>query len=220
MSGSNHAVRRSYFSDDSRELACGALVDEVLEQVAEGDGERLNDHQQHCPHCQAAITEFNRIWSPVRRLADEPVPVPRRIRASVMHEVEKLVHDVGYTLQLTDQGAIRVAARVVAAIARGVARRVPGVRFVLGRTTQSHVADLITTATGSRRHPDSGVGVLGRTAVIDLAVAVTYGEQVHHIAHEIQRRVKAELQNNIGLQTIAVNVTVDDVLLAPGDHPG
>ena len=61
---------------------------------------------------------------------------------------------------------------------------------------------------------------MGRTAVIDLAVAVTYGEQVHHIAHEIQRRVKAELQNNIGLQSIAVNVTVDDVLLAPGDHPG
>jgi hypothetical protein len=109
MSGSNHAVRRSYFSDDSRELACGALVDEVLEQVAEGDGERLNDHQQNCPHCQAAITEFNRIWSPVRRLAEEPVPVPRRFRASVMHEVERLVHDVGYTLQLTDQGAIRVA---------------------------------------------------------------------------------------------------------------
>jgi uncharacterized alkaline shock family protein YloU len=137
-----------------------------------------------------------------------------------MHEVERLVHDVGYTLQLTDQGAIRVASRVVAAIARGVARRVPGVRFVIGRTTQSHVADLIATATGSRRHPDSTVGVLGRTAVIDLAVAVTYGEEVHHIAQEIQRRVKAELQNNIGLQTIAVNVTIDDVLLAPADHPG
>ena len=49
---------------------------------------------------------------------------------------------------------------------------------------------------------------------------MTYGEQVHHIAQEIQRRVKAELQNNIGLQTIAVNVTIDDVLLAPADHPG
>lgn len=61
---------------------------------------------------------------------------------------------------------------------------------------------------------------MGRTAVIDLAVAVTYGEQVHHIAQEIQRRDKAELQNNIGLQTIAVNVTIDDVLLAPADHPG
>ena len=50
MSGSNHAVRRSYFSDDSRELACGALVDEVLEQVAGDDGERLNDHQQNCKY--------------------------------------------------------------------------------------------------------------------------------------------------------------------------
>ena len=187
-------MRRSYFSDDSRELACGALVDEVLEQVAEGDGERLNDHQQHCPHCQAAITEFIGIWSPVRRLADEPVPVPRRFRASVMREVDKLGSRRRLHPPTHRAGAIRVAARVVATIARDVARRVPGVRFVLGRTTQSHIADLITTATGGRRHPNSGVGVLGRTAVIDLAVAVTYGEQVHHVAHEIQRRVKAELQ--------------------------
>jgi uncharacterized alkaline shock family protein YloU len=213
MTGSNPAPRESYFSDDSRELACGAVVDEVLEQVADGDGEHLGDHQQHCPHCQAAITEFTRIWSPVRRLADEPVSVPHRLQASVMRQVDKLVHDVGYTLDLTDAGAMRVAARVIAIIARDVARRVPGVRMVLARTTQSPMTDLLDTR--NHRHPPGGVGVLGRTAVIDLAVAVTYGEQVHHVAHEVQRRVTADLQNNVGLQTITVNVTVDDVLPSP-----
>lgn len=213
MTGSNHAPRQSYFSDHPHELACGALVDEVLEQVADGDGDRLTDHQQHCPHCQAAITEFTRIWSPVRQLADEPVRVPHRLKASVMRQVDKLVHDIGYTLELSDAGAMRVAARVIAAIARDAAHRVPSVRMVLGCTTQSPVTNLLGTR--DHRPLTGGVGVLGRTAVIDLAVAVTYGEQLHHVAHEIQRRVKAELQNNVGLQAIVVNVTVDDVLPGP-----
>ena len=210
MTGSNPAPRGRYFSDDSRELACGALVDDVLEHVADGDGDHLGDHRQHCPHCQAAITEFTRIWSPVRRLADEPVHVPHRLKTSVMRHVDKLVHDIGYTLDLTDAGAMRVATRVIAAIARDAARRVPGVRMVLARTTQSPMTDPLDT-----RNPNAEVGVLGRTTVVDLAVAVTYGQQVHHVAQEIQRRVTAELQHNVGLQTITVNVTVDDVLPGP-----
>jgi len=215
MTGSNHAARGSYFSDGSRELACGAAVDDVLEQVADGDGEPLSEHQQHCAHCQAAIREFINIWAPVRELADQPVTVPHRLQASVMHQIDKLVQDVWYTLELTDDGAMRVAARVVATIARDTARRVRGVRVVLGRTTDTRVADLVAKATRRHRHQNAGIGVLGRTAVIDLAVAVTYGEQVHQVAHEIQRRVKAELQENLGLQTILVNVTVDDVLPRP-----
>jgi len=141
--------------------------------------------------------------------------VPHRLQASVMHQIDKLVQDVWYTLELTDDGAMRVAARVVATIARDTARRVRGVRVVLGRTTDTRVADLVAKATRRHRHQNAGIGVLGRTAVIDLAVAVTYGEQVHQVAHEIQRRVKAELQENLGLQTILVNVTVDDVLPRP-----
>jgi uncharacterized alkaline shock family protein YloU len=219
VTGSNRAARGSYFSDDSRELVCGAAVDEILEQVADGHGAQLSEHQQHCAHCQAAIREFTTIWEPIRQLANEPVTVPQRLQASVMRQVDKLVHDIWYTLELTDDGAMRVAARVVATIARDTARRVPGVRVVLGRTTESRVADLVAKATRRHRHPNAGVGVLGRTAVIDLAVAVTSGEQVHQVAHEIQRRVKAELQENLGLQTIAVNVIVDDVLPRPENRP-
>ena len=54
--------------------------------------------------------------------------------------------------------------------------------------------------------------MLGRTAVVDLAVAVTYGTPAHEVAREIQQHVIATLRDHIGLQAVAVNVTVDDVL--------
>jgi uncharacterized alkaline shock family protein YloU len=56
------------------------------------------------------------------------------------------------------------------------------------------------------------VGVLGRTAVVDLAVAVSYGDSAHAVAREIQQHVIAALRDRVGLQTVVVNVTVDDIL--------
>jgi uncharacterized alkaline shock family protein YloU len=209
-------ARRLLDSASSR-LACGAEVDELLEQVADGEGDRLNEHQRGCPHCQAAIAEFTLLWAPVREYARRPVSVPLRLRNTVLTEVDRLVHDVWYTLQRTDTGTIRVAARVVAAIARDAAGRVPGVRVALGRSTESRIARRVARATSGHLHPDAAVGVLGRTAVIELALAVSYGEPVHEVAHQVQRRVIRELEENIGLQSVSVNVVVDDVLPKPAE---
>jgi uncharacterized alkaline shock family protein YloU len=202
---------RRLLDSASQQLACGAEVDELLEQVADGDADRLNSHQRSCPHCQAAIAEFRALWAPVQEYARQPVRLPQRLRASVLKQVDRLVHDVWYTLQLTDTGTIRVAARVVATIARDAASRVPGVRVALGRSTESRIAQLVARATSGHLHPHAAVGVLGRTAVIDLALAVSYGEPVHEVALQVQRRVIAELKESIGLQSVTVNVTVDDV---------
>jgi uncharacterized alkaline shock family protein YloU len=122
-----------------------------------------------------------------------------------------LVRDVWYTLQATNLGFIRIAARIVAALARDTARLVPGVRVAFGRSTHSKPAALTGQATVGRHHPRAAVGVLGRTAVVDLAVAVTYGDPVHEVARDIQHRVIATLRDQIGLQTVVVNVTVDDI---------
>ena len=62
------------------------------------------------------------------------------------------------------------------------------------------------------------MGVLGRTAVVDLAVAVTYGDPVHEVARDIQQHVIAALRRHIGLQTVVVNVIVDDVLDGDGEQ--
>ena len=193
-------------------LPCGADVDALLEQVADGHAADLDAHQQECVHCQAALAEFAALWAPVADTAARPVPVPAGLTAAVMSQIRVLVRDVWYTLQTTELGVVRIAARIVATLARDSARMVPGVRVALGRSTHSRLAELAEQASLSHRHPHAAVGVLGRTAVVDLAVAVSYGDPVHDVARDIQRHVIATLRENLGLQTIAVNVTVDDIL--------
>jgi uncharacterized alkaline shock family protein YloU len=197
---------------DTATLPCGAEVDLLLEQVADGRAAGLEAHQRECVHCQAALRELAALWDPVTALAAVPVPAPLGLTASVMSQIRVLVRDVWYTLQTTNLGTIRIAARTVAALARDTARMVPGVRVALGRSTNSKLAGLAESATFQHRHPHAAVGVLGRTAVVDLAVAVTYGTPVHEVAREIQQHVIATLRDHIGLQAVAVNVTVDDVL--------
>ena len=67
-------------------LACGAGVDLLLEQIADGRGADLDAHQRQCVHCQAAITEFTVIWEPVAELASTPVPAPPGLTAAVMSQ--------------------------------------------------------------------------------------------------------------------------------------
>jgi uncharacterized alkaline shock family protein YloU len=197
---------------DAVTLPCGAEVDSLLEQVADGHAGDLDAHQLDCVHCRAAIAEFAELWAPVAETAATPVPAPPGLAAAVMRQIRALVSDVWYTLQATDLGTIRIAARIVATIARDSARMVPGVRVALGRSTHGKVAALAEQATLGHRHPDAAVGVLGRTAVIDLAVAVSYGDPVPEVARDIQQRVITALRHTIGLQTVVVNVIVDDVL--------
>jgi uncharacterized alkaline shock family protein YloU len=193
-------------------LPCGADVDLLLEQVADGRGADRDAHQQRCVHCQAALSEFTALWAPVTELTAAPIPAPPGLAAAVMSQIRFLVRDIWYTLEITESGTIRIAARIVAALARDCARMIPGVRVALGRSTQGKIAALAEKATFGHRHPHAAVGVLGRTAVVDLAVAVTYDDPAHKVARDIQRQVIATLRDQVGLQSVKVNVTVDDIL--------
>ena len=199
-------------SGANEHLACGADVDELLEQAADGCATQFTSHQQGCPYCQAALREFGRVWESVRRLAAEQVAVPAALKSAVASQIRKLVADIWYTLQLSDVGTIRIAARVVARIAREAASDVAGVRVAFGRSTQSRMASRVESATLQHRHPHAAVGVLGRTAVVDLAIAVDYGDQLDAVAREVQRRAVAELRSKAGLRDATVNVIVDDVI--------
>ena len=202
-----HDVRQ-LLSGTTRHLACGASIDELLEQAADGHAGQLTDHQRHCLHCRPALKEFSRVWEPVRSLAAEHVAVPATLKTAVASQIRKLVADVWYTFHLTDTGAIRIAGRVVATIARETARNVPGVRAAFSRSTTAGPAEKATL----RHHdPHAAVGVLGRTAVVDLAIAARYGTQLDAIARQVQHRAIAELRAKTGLHDVTVNVTVDDV---------
>jgi uncharacterized alkaline shock family protein YloU len=197
---------------DDASLPCGADVDLLLEQAAQGRGADRDAHQQHCVHCQAALGEFTASWRPVAELAATPVSAPPGLVATVMSQVRRLVHDTWYTLESTEVGAVRIAARIVAVLARDSARMIPGVRVALGRSTHGKVATLVEQATFGHRHPDAAVGVVGRTAVVDLAVAIGYGDPAHQVVREIQRQVMATLRDQVGLRDVTVNVTIDDVV--------
>jgi uncharacterized alkaline shock family protein YloU len=205
-----HDVRQ-LLSGTTRHLACGADIDELLEQAADGHASQLTGHQRHCLHCRAALQEFSRLWAPVRSLAAEHVAVPATLKTAVASQIRKLIADVWHTLQLNDTGAIRIAAHVIATIAREAARNVPGVRAAFGRSTHSTTASPAGKAT-PRHHPHAAAGVLGRTAVVDLAIAARYGGQLDAIAREVQQRAIADLRAKAGLHDAIVNVTVDDVI--------
>jgi uncharacterized alkaline shock family protein YloU len=206
-----HDVRQ-LLSGTTSHLACGADIDELLEQAADGHAGQLTDHQRHCLHCQAALKEFSHVWEPVRSLATEHVTVPPTLKTAVASQIRKLIADVWYTFYLGDSGAIRIAARVVATIAREAARNVPGVQAAFGRSTHSTTAGPAEKATLRHHHPRAAVGVLGRTAVVDLAIAAQYGTQLDTIAREVQQRAIAELGAKTGLHDVTVNVTIDDVV--------
>jgi uncharacterized alkaline shock family protein YloU len=193
-------------------LACGAELDLLLEQVADGRGRDWDDHQAQCVHCQAALSELVILWNPVAELAVAPVAPPPGLIAGVMSQIRTLIRDTWYTLEVTETGAIRIAARIVATLARDSARLIPGVRVALGRSTRDRLAALAEKATFGHHHPHAAVGVLGRTAVVDLAVAVSFEHPVHEVARNIQRQVTATLRDQVGLQSVTVNVTVDDIL--------
>jgi uncharacterized alkaline shock family protein YloU len=205
-----HPAARELLS--SATLACGADVDLLLQQVADGRGASRDDHQRQCVHCQAALTEFTVLWRPVAELAAVPVPSPPGLVTAVMNQVRTQVRNVWYTLETTDTGMIRIAARILAALARDCARLIPGVRVALGRSTDGRAAALAGKATDGHRYPDAAVGVLGRTATVDLAVAVTGDDPVHVVARDIQREVIATLRRQAGLRNVTVNVTVDDIV--------
>jgi uncharacterized alkaline shock family protein YloU len=198
-------------------LACDADVDILLEQVADGHAGQLTDHQRDCVHCRAAIGELNALWSPVRELATAPVPPPPGLATAVIGRIRGLVRDVGYTLEMTDGGAIRIAARIVAALARDSASRVPGVRLALGRTTHGALSALAQHTMPAERRAGTAAGVLGRTAVVDLTIAVNYDRPVHHVARDIQKQVAAALRNDLGLRAATVNVVIGDILDAAGE---
>jgi uncharacterized alkaline shock family protein YloU len=198
-----------------RQAPCGADIDDLLEQVAEGHASERDEHQADCLHCQAALIEIAAVWAPVQRLADQPVATPAGILAAVMRHVDRLTQDMCRTLDQTDIGAITVAARVVATIARRAALRVPGVRVAFGRSTSATAPQAAAAGTRQHRHPHAAAGVMGRTAVVDLALTVTHGQSIDHIARQVQQRVIADLRSGLGLQHVAVNITVDDVLPPP-----
>jgi hypothetical protein len=72
-------------------LPCGADLDALVGQVADGVPGGDPAHQAGCPHCQAALALIEELWSLAGQLARERVEAPDRIDAVVMGRIQRAI---------------------------------------------------------------------------------------------------------------------------------
>ena len=183
-------------------LPCGAAVDDLIGQVTDGATAQRTPHQADCPHCQAALAEYDRLWGPVQDLVDAPVPVPDSILEHAMRAIRTAGTNIGYGTVHTDKGDNRIADRVVAITARITAERIDGVRAAL---------------TGGDPHIDvhAAAGTLGSTAAVHLTLAVSYGTDLPALATRIRTAVATRIRDVTGLEPAEITIVIDDILTTP-----
>ena len=195
-------------------LPCGAVPADLLAQVTAGAAPRDPAHQTSCPHCRAALAEFEELWAPVRDLAAEEVRAPADLLQAVMAQIRELAR-AGWSAVLHDPaGRTRIAARVVGAVARLAAESVPHVSLAFGggrmATPPDTAADPARVA-GPESAVATSVGTAGSRVVVDVQIAVDYGVPVHAIAAAVRERIAAHIAEQTGLVATEVNVAVIDV---------
>jgi uncharacterized alkaline shock family protein YloU len=198
--------------DTGYRLPCGMRVDELLNQVADHAAHRDPDHQRTCRHCHATLAELTALWQPVHDLAAEDVQPPANLLEAVMLRVRALPRSTWHAVIPNDSGAgeTRIAARVVAAVARLAAESVPHVSIALGG---GHLAaDLSASdATGHHAETATDVVVAGTHVVIDVQIAVEHGAHIPDVAAQVRTQITRHITAHTGLTTAAVNVNVTDV---------
>ena len=188
-------------SERGERLACGRPVEQLLDQVAEGDPRPRDAHQRGCVHCQAALAEYDRLWRPVRELAAERVEAPPSVTDTALGRIRGAVEHAEYAVLPGERGRTRIAARVVVAAARGAAEAVPGVRVAIGR----HLG-------GGGAPVDVAVGVAGRSTAVEIVVAASYGVDLVALGEQIRSEVGDRIRGLTDLEPVDVTVIIDDVL--------
>jgi uncharacterized alkaline shock family protein YloU len=186
-------------------LACGRSTGPLLEQVAEGRAAQLDEHQRTCPHCRAALGEFERLWGPVRAVAAERPRAPASVVEAALRRVRAGSQEPDYGRIDSPLGHTRVAARVVVALARHLAGQVPGVEVALsGLAADGHgvVGEVV---------PDVQAGVSGGSTAVQITLAAAYGQDLQALGERIRGVVARGVREATGLEPVDVTVLVDDV---------
>lgn len=189
---------------DEREhlLRCGRSADELLDQVAGGRGHLRDDHQRDCVHCEAALGEYGRLWTPMADLAAEEVTAPEGRFDRLVRRLRGVLYDPDHAVLPGPDGVTRIAARVVVVTARRSAQSVPGVRVALSRT--------LTDAADSG--DDVVVGVAGASTAVEIVLAADYGEDLNALADRVRATVAERIRALTDLTATRITVVIDDVL--------
>jgi len=192
-------------------LICGRDTAGLVTQVAEGATDRLDEHQRGCPYCQAALAEFDRLWAPVRAVTAHRPQAPAGLLDEALRSMRGIAADPEYGRIEGPRGRTRISARVVVALARHLAARVPGVRVALSRLVAAGEGP--ETALEGAPGPEVAAGVVGTSTVIAITLAADFGQDLVALGARIRATVEAGVRAQTGLEPVAVLVHVDDVLL-------
>ncbi|MBA3524192.1 MAG: Asp23/Gls24 family envelope stress response protein, partial [Geodermatophilaceae bacterium] len=208
-------------------------VDDLWGQVADSDAAPSSDgsarvdrqtleHQQACPHCRAMLAELREVWAPVAALAAQPVPTPDSLSRGVMERVSALASHGWHAIVEDDPGQTRIAAWVVAVVARRAATSVLGVATVRGRVlpTDPAIASVqaryVARPTATQQRLAAGVGVAGRKVVIRVEITATgVPPSLPILAEQVRRAVIEHVRALTGLRVVEVDVHVSDIGVRP-----
>lgn len=182
------------------QLPCGADIDDIVNQVADGDAADRTPHQAGCPHCQAALAEYDRAFAPVRELTAQPVQVPDAVLEEVLRRLRGSLSDPAYAVLPGPQGVTRIAGHIVALTARTATEQVPGVHVALARSEPATGPGTEVTA-----------GVAGSSTALRITVAAAWGEDLHALADRIRRAVADAVRATTGLRPVEIDIVIDDM---------
>jgi len=111
-----------------------------------------------------------------------------------------------------ERGQTTIANEVVEKIAGIAAREVPGVHD-LGGDVARVLSSLKEKLRLGEESAAQGVSVKleGKTAEIVVVIVIEFGFQVFSVTEKVREKVISSVENLLGLEVVAVDVTVDDV---------
>lgn len=101
-------------------------------------------------------------------------------------------------------GTVQIANDVVAMIAGIAATEIDGVSAMAGNITN----ELISKVGVKKLTKGVRVEVIGKRAIVDLAVIMKYGYNIPATCQKVQAKVKAAIENMTGLTVEFVNVRI------------
>lgn len=192
-------------------LRCGADVDHLLDQVAAGRGGEFDSHQVGCPHCRAALGEYDRLWAPVRELADSEVRAPESLLEDTIRRLRNATSDPDYGTLPSPTGTTRISARVVVVTARETAQDIAGVRVALSKLITAGVTPTAEPEPSPPEEPRVEAGMAGRSTALEVVLAADYGTDLVALGERIRTEVAARVRDLTGLEPVSVSVRIDDV---------
>lgn len=217
MSTSDPGARAPRTGQPER-LPCGVVFDDLLEQVADDRAPNDAAHQANCPHCRATLAELTDVWAPVRDLTESDSEPPESLTTSVMQRVVAIATHGWHAVVTEPLGVTRIAAWVVAVVARRAAERVDGVGLVRGRISPPAAAIAQVRAAFDRAQPTqgqrnqaAGIGVAGRRVVVTIDITAEPGYPLPALAGQIRRSVIEHVSALAGLDVVEVDVRVVDL---------